>query len=262
MDNGHVNRNSACLTAPLDPSHDADVAGVQCSNKQSSTQSRGNELALRRPGFYTASYITERYIEHLEKNHNKINTSQRDALPKLAKLVARHSNPDIRDWLSKDTLTKYMELFARLFFCNHKISFIRIATDGDKADPDHNAGRHGSINRDRDQSPRHMRIWLSKRLNLNGKEDHVRRRANILHTLLYKLTHAVFLMYCCRGSKCSANKNVRKTVGFRGHEPSWAAAVKASRKRIYNMPSSRVPEKGRGCWTTPALSHQKEDRGD
>ena len=218
---------AACVTARIND--------INCPLTHCPIPCGGSNLAFLEPHRHTASDIAARCVEHLERNHNQTNASQRHAQQQLAKLVDRHTNPDMRSWLSKSTLTEYMELFARLFFGEDMISYVRVKMEGGPDDEDRLPDMIGHISWDRTILAPYVQIWLSRLVKLNGEAEGVRRRANILSTLLHEMTHAVFWIYGCNGFECKTNENVWETTGFTGHGPSWVTVFKALRKKLYQM---------------------------
>lgn len=222
-------RNLACLNATLD-------GYLQCPDTHDSIQTEGEELALLNTRSYEAEDIKKRCIDHLQRDHDQMSESQRDAQSKLQRLIARHSNPDMRSWLSKKTMTKYMKLFAQLFFFKHMIPYISISMGGYVPDHDNDSEPYGLTAYDEKKDAPHVKIWLSKCLFLSGKENQVQRRTEILHTLLHEMTHAIFMIYCCNGSECWTDENLRDTMGLTGHGPSWAAVFLALKEKLLQIP--------------------------
>ena len=245
MDNNHASQQIPYPTAHID-------GYPRCPETHESIQTEGEELATLKTNSHTAGDIEKWCIEHINRDYNQLSESQRDAQSKLQTLIAMDPNPDMRRWLSRSTMTKYMELFAERFFSKHMISYTGI-TMGD-VEPDHDPatdplGVYGVTSYDRKKGAPYVQIWLSKCLFLR-QTDRVTRRAQILHTLLHEMTHAIFSIYCCRGLGCWTGMELQDTRGLDGHGPSWAAVFRTLRDKMMLIPSlefiSREGQMGQG----------------
>jgi len=163
--------------------------------------------------------------------------SQQSAHRELERRLAQDSDADMRCWLSKAILTKYMELFASLFFCKDMITYISIKIEKFRLYPNGPKGSPlGVTNPDPSKGSACVEISLSTRSDLNGQTNRVVRRAEILHTLLHEMTHAIFVIYGCYGSRCQAITTRWAAGGFSGHGPSWVAVFRALIERMDRDP--------------------------
>jgi hypothetical protein len=240
VDNIYINQSITYLDAPVDTPMDnmrgAYSGGVPVSNRDEAIRPKRNQLNLRIPDTYSAKEIERRCIEHLERAHDQMDVSQQLAHQELKELLDQHSDPDFRKWLSKSTLTSYMKLFARLFFCDDMILYSRLIVETPLLNVPCHLKPVGCTNWDPQKGPPCVVLAICKRQDLNGQADRVVRKAKILHTILHEMTHAVFRIYDLRGAISDEPVTIWGTVGLSGHGPCWIAVFRALMRKVGETP--------------------------
>lgn len=220
----------------MDNLRDTYSAGAPVSTRDEAIRLERNQLDLGIPGSCSAKEIEKRCIKHLERAHDQMDVSQQLAHQELKELLGQHSDTDFRKWLSKSTLTSYMELFARLFFCDDMILYSRLIVETPLLNVPCHLKPVGCTNWDPQKGPPCVVLAICRRQDLNGQADRVVRKAKILHTILHEMTHAVFRIYDLREAISDEPVTIWGTVGLSGHGPCWIAVFRALMRKVGETP--------------------------